>query len=114
MSIVDEVRKKLNMDDPKDVEAWDMLMDIQKIPQGELVAGMVADMRKELFELDEQIETMEKLRIRYLYSNNNLSQQAIDSLKVLRRERDELEQTLQSKAYQRVGGRPGSQPLETR
>lgn len=112
--IVDEVRKKLNMDDPKDVEAWDVLMEIQKTPQETLIMGMVDDMRAELLELDAQVETMEKLRIRHLFSNNDLSKQAEDSLKILRKEHDELKQVLQSETYTRLDGRPRSQSLEAR
>jgi hypothetical protein len=110
---VDEVRKKLNMDDPKDVEAWDCLMDIQKTPHKDLIMGMVGDMQAELSELDAQVDTMEKLRVKHLFTNEVLSKQAEDSLKILRKERDELRETLQSKTYKGVGGGSGSRAMET-
>jgi hypothetical protein len=114
MSIVDEVRKKLNMEDDKDVAVWECLMEIQKTPQADLINGMVEDMRKEVTELEEQIDIFEKMRIKNLLTNDVLTKQAGEILAKLREERDELKQTLQSEAYKGVGGRPGSNSLETR
>ena len=114
MSIVDDVRKKLDMDNPKDVEAWESLNQVQGTSQAELVSEMIEDMRKELIELNAQVETMEKLRIRNLFSDNDLSKQAEDALKILRSERDGLKQTLQSETYKGVGGGTRSNSLETR
>ena len=111
--LINGIRNKLDMSEPKDVETWDTLMEIQKTPQETLITGMVDDMRAELLELDAQVETMEKFRIKHLF-DKNLSQPVENSLKILRKERDELQQTLQSKAYQGLDGRPGSQPLDTR
>ena len=112
--IINEIRNKLDMDNPKDVEAWDTVMDIQNTTKEELIKGMVDDVRAELQEIESQIETMEKIRIRYLYSSNNLSRQASDSLKILKEQMNELSKTLQSEAYKGVGGGLGSRTVETR
>jgi len=113
-ALINGIRNKLDMGEPKDVEVWDTLMDIASTPYETLVKEMTAEMTQELVSLEEQIDTFEKMRIKHLLTNEVLTKQAAEILVKLRTERDELKQTLQSKAYQGLDGRPGSQPLDTR
>jgi len=104
--LINGIRSKLDMSEPKDVEVWDTLMDIESTPRETLVKDFVAEMQHDLDDLMEQVDTFEKMRIKHLLTNEVLTKEAEEILVKLRTELDELRQTLQSKTYQGLDGRP--------
>jgi len=96
-----EIRNRLDMSDPKDIAAWDELMNIQATPRAELIKDFVDEIKSDLSKLEEQIEFYERLRLKNI-NNKVLRKQASDILVALRKEAHGLRETTRDKAYQRV------------
>ena len=81
-----------------DKEAQEALYGILKTPTEELIKDVVEDMKKDIADLDRQIETFEEIRIKNLFKDT-IGQKAEDILKALREEKRELERTISSPPY---------------
>jgi hypothetical protein len=99
-----------NMEDSKDLQAWNILCEIDKTSVNELLKDFVADMITELQQLEEQILTMEKQRLSSL-NNKLLRNQCRGILDGLHKERDGLRETLRSETYKRVAAGLGGRTL---
>ena len=100
-SIIDALRPKFDMDNPKDIEAWEYACSIDKTNINIMLEDFVVDMLHELKELEEQIATIEKQRLSNL-NDKVLRKQCRGILDGLRKERDGLRQTIGSEAYKRM------------
>ena len=99
--LINALRPKFNMDDEKEVAAWDLMNDIQKEKFDTLLLEFVADMIKEVEQIDEQIATVEKQRLRSL-KDKALRTQCREILDQLRKDRDGFRKTLGSETYKRM------------
>jgi hypothetical protein len=109
-NVIDRLRPKFNMEDQKDVEAWDLMCNIDKISVQALLEDTVIDMINELKQIEEQIMTFEKQRLSNL-NNRVLRTQCRTIIEALRKDRDGLRQTLGSEAYKRMASELGRRTL---
>jgi hypothetical protein len=100
------IRHKFDMTNDADVEAWELMNEINRTPFQSLLKEFVGELVLELNQIEEQLLTFEKMRLQHL-KNHGLRKQLAAVVGQLRKDRDELRQSLGSEAYQRVAPRSG-------